>query len=397
VDTGSRYKLAAHAYYSESNATALDLMKKVFTNNKFPMGSSETKFIIEHKPDNNKGFLNLEFLEMFCAKHWAHKYRFQFYFKPAKPGDHQGKAAIEGGNNAVHSDLAYDIVTHFNDKKAEHWEKQSQKNGGNRMVMVTRLNITLDELNQSGVIQQWCNRINREKRDFREDGITVRFAPVTRWQEMINNPPGGDTFTLSGEDLIELEKFGMVKESAKVSNKRQVKGVIRYQTQDYKVTDSTLFSSAMTDVRISKLTDGRLAVFNSSDDKKTDGTDFLCYAEPFKAPDSEVSAHISDKKAEKIQKYEKISQQAQNEKGIFKLFEIISLQIIGIDDRVIKLRGLIAKGLTEEIAQTIISNDSAIRFNDGSAENDERRWNYFYSDATETLRKTNITLVRNTA
>jgi len=388
VDAGSRYKLGHKAYFSESGFNSIHFIKHVLSTNRIPKGTSSQSFNIELKPDNGSGFLKLDFLEQFAAKHWAHTHRIKFAMIPFQAGKNAGKKT-EPSWNGLHRDLEFDILQKFKDKVTDFKGKRQSKNGINQEMFVRRIAITLDELNESEVIQDYIARINNETRAFRMNGVATKANPQQLWDDLIARQ--GWT-SMTEADFKHMNIFAVNKESGySVKND----GTIAYKSRIWQVTDKTLFTAKRTAVRVGLLEDGRLGIFNDTVDKKENGTDLLCYALASVAPNAEGVAHVEDKKLAKFKKQDEMAVIALNEQAIFKLFEVISLPILTVEKRLEKLRAHIARGLNEAMTQEIISSDVSIRFYDGTPENDDKRFSYFDNDAIEILRKSSIKLVRN--
>ena len=128
-----------------------------------------------------------------------------------------------------------------------------------KTVTVTRLNISLDELNASGITEQYMAHHNSNKHRFQEDGMQRTWVPDDRWNAYLT---ANSTFNFTAEDAELCRCYGYTKAKATISKE----GTITYLKKRYSVADKSLWSHhSATPIKIS-LIDDHLAIFRDSDE-----------------------------------------------------------------------------------------------------------------------------------
>lgn len=355
-DAGSRYMMAMHAYFSESSANSVDIFSRFLKGNTFAHQA------VEIRPDNAGGFLNLARPIKELNNKYAVKDGFTFVFAPARAGTPKDKASLESSHKRFHKYEHY-IISHFKDKKAGSYQQKNIKTG--ETVTIIQLDITLAELNDSGVIAEYVTEWNNKKGNFREDGVGKRWRPADRWQAHCD---AHANFVFESTDIATLEIYGFEKREATISKE----GVITYQTQKYQVLDRSLFSTQKsTPVKISGLSDGTLAIFHP----EKEGV-LLGKASPYQAPDSLTLDKVSKKKVAQIKK-------ATDDGEYYQIESYLSDLHFEVSPAALKV--LFNQGLTKELSIEIVNKPKKIdRFKHPSG---MVKFNLFKIDVEERLKK----------
>jgi hypothetical protein len=253
MDFGSRKLLAMHAYLSESNENSVD----IFT--RFLAGNAFAPVQMKIRPDNAKGFLNLKRPIRELNKKYASAGGFAFLDNFSRASTPKDKAHLESSHRTAHKNLERAIIEHFKSRIAGQYKKH--KKVGNRLktITMTRLAITLDELNASGQTEGYMRRHNSMPHRFTEDGVQRTWVPDDRWQAFLI---AHATFKFKAEDIELCRRYGYTKASATIGKD----GTITYQKRKFYVADKSHWSrSTSTRVKVSLIGD-HLAYFKPSDD-----------------------------------------------------------------------------------------------------------------------------------
>lgn len=331
-DLGSRKLLAMHAYLSESNENSVDIFTRFLMDNVFAHQQMNIR------PDNAKGFLNLKRPIKELNNRYAIPNGFTFIDDFARAGTPKDKAHLESSHRAFHS-YEGTIVKHFKDKIDSQYKKQKKTGNQLKTVTVTRLNISLDELNSSGVTADYMRQHNRNKHRFSEDGVQRNWVPDDRWNAHL---AANNTFKFKPEDIELCRRYGYTKAAATISKD----GTITYQKRKYSVANQALWSRhSSTKVKVS-LIDDHLAIFRDSDEGVYLG-DALALVAPVK------SEKLLAKEKAKVVKIH-----SDNE-----FFTIVTeLKRVGMIVNEDRLKQMLADGLTfEAISQLLV--DKYERYN----------------------------------
>ncbi|TAN71579.1 MAG: hypothetical protein EPN17_00815 [Methylobacter sp.] len=251
-DLGSRKLLAMHAYLSESNENSVDIFTRFLMDNVFAHQQMNIR------PDNAKGFLNLKRPIKELNNRYAIPNGFTFVDDFARAGTPKDKAHLESSHRAFHS-YEGTIVKHFKDQIDSQYKKQKKTGNQLKTVTVTRLNISLDELNNSGITADYMRQHNLNKHRFSEDGVQRSWVPDDRWNAHL---AANQTFKFKQEDIELCRRYGYTKAAATISKD----GTITYQKRKYSVANQALWSRhSSTKVKVS-LIDDHLAIFRDSDE-----------------------------------------------------------------------------------------------------------------------------------
>lgn len=261
-DMGSRRLMAMHAYLSESSENSIDIFKR------FLRGNTFVKQVMMLRPDNAGGFLNLKrpMNELNVGSEWASGYAFPGGFKfvddYARAGEPQDKAHLEASHKRFH-DFETVIINHFNDKISKVERVMTKVENRMEEKDVHSLNISLEELNNSGLTEKYMSLHNDNPHRFTENGKQRKWVPNERWAQFLEENQG-NSFIFADKDINACTRYGYEKHSATITKK----GVITFRTKNYYVDDHSLWSNQdSTKVTIS-LIDGHLAIFNNNKDGK---------------------------------------------------------------------------------------------------------------------------------
>lgn len=253
-DTGSRNMLVLDAYFSESSLNSVDLFTQFLLSTPFPCKP------IAIRPDNAGGFLNLK--RPINEINLKHSLPDGFYLKAdfAKVRAPKDKAHLESSHRSLHA-FEIQIIKAFEDRIfGTEPGVLHKKNGKIEKITVTLLNIELDELKNSGVIEQYRRQHNTSKHQFTENGQSDSWVPETKFDDYLS---GTSTFSFSPLEVKGVMKYGYKKINATVTSKRK----IRFQNQNYYVAEGIENFSRLksTKVKVSKI-DSKLLIFEDKKD-----------------------------------------------------------------------------------------------------------------------------------
>jgi hypothetical protein len=334
-DLGSRKLLAMHAYLSESSENSVDIWNRFLGENKFAC----KEMLI--RPDNAGGFLNLQR----CIKEMNNRYArpkgFSFIDDYARAGTPKDKAHLESSHRRFHT-FESRFISHFKDRIVE--QKDGTKKVGNqlRTVTMTHLDISLQELNDSGLIQEYMDFHNTKPHRFTEDGKQKRWIPNDRWDKYLAE---NETFEFNESDFEINRIYGYPKVAATISKV----GLITYKGTKFEVTDAVPFSRQnSTKVKISNIGGGKLALFVDA----KDGV-YLGEALALKAPKKSqaVIDLVEEKRERAIQG------------GTFKAIKD-RLEECGVMINEGVINEFIDKGLTFEVNEAVLLANNNIRVGD---------------------------------
>lgn len=352
-DFGSRKLLAMYAYWSESNENSVDIFNRFLIENQFAHA------VMKIRPDNAKGFLNLKR----CIKEINNRYSkpngFTFVDDYAKAGAPKEKAHLESSHRAFHR-FEQHIINRFKEKVIEKVDAQAKVGNQMRAKTVTHLDITLEELNASGVVEEYMRLHNTKQHRFTEDGVQKRWIPDERWNAHL---AAHECFRFTEEDCERNRIYGYTKQAATISKE----GKITYQKRNYAVSDSALFSRVnSTKVKISAIGNGKLAIFQDNEEGV-----YLGEALVLRAPAK------SQKVVDLIEEKRDRAVQGGVLKAIKDKFAAINLNEYSLE----RIERLIEQGLTADLTAQIIEADPKIKF----GTKDLLRANKFFYKAGELL------------
>lgn len=386
MDYGSRRIMAIHAYTSESNEASVDILNRYLIENRH---AHQT---VKLRPDNAKGFLNLKrcITEINIRKK-ARPDGYTLIDDFSRVGTPVDKAALESSHRALHTFERY-IINRFKDRIAYQHIKSKKFGNEFRNITVTHLNISLDELNASGIIQDYQRQHNHQphrpvvngkqtswlldaqgepERD--SDGKKIKWIPETLWQRHL---AAQDTFTFDETDLEAMRIYGYSKHKGTITKH----GYISHNSEKYHVADRSLYSTrASTTIQYSVLGNGKLALFNAQQDGAYLGEAIALQA-------TEKPQKIIELEQKKIQKAGETAQYS----NLISHFAALDM-LYNEDD----IKQLMAQGLTEDMTKTALANPKIYL-----QENKIKQYHYFKAEAkylidTSTTQKTSNGISRN--
>jgi hypothetical protein len=266
-DTGSRYMFVLEFYFSESSINSVQLFIRFLLDTPFP------KKTIRLRPDQAKGFLNLK--RPINELNLRFSMPAGFYMKPdfSRVAAAKDKAHLESSHRSLHN-FEIRIIKKFQDRIVKINPEYTFKRGRKEQITVTYLDIGIDELNQSAMIEVYRKEHNNQIHHFSHEGKTMAWIPAEKLNSYLS---GIETIEFMPKQVEDFIKYGFDKIPATVSKK----ATITYNKQRYYVAvGAEKFSRHQsTKVHVSEVND-KLLIF----EQKDDGV-FLAEALAQKAPD----------------------------------------------------------------------------------------------------------------
>ena len=223
-DTGSRYLFTLDFYFSESNENAVRQFTRFLLSSPFP------KKNIRLRPDNAKAFLNLkrpirELNQTFSDSKQG--FFLQPDFTALRAPKH--KVHLESSHRALHNFEAQ-IMKHFAHKIVA--IKPGYLFMGNKKVKikVTHIDISMDELNDSAVLETYLKAYNEKSHRFSHEGVHQDWIPQQRLYQYLKTE---NTFDFEHQAVEKLMRYGLDKVKARVLKE----GTITYKKRQYCVTE----------------------------------------------------------------------------------------------------------------------------------------------------------------
>jgi hypothetical protein len=290
-DTGSRNMFVLEAYFSESSQNSVDLFEKFLVSTPFPQKK------IRLRPDNAKGFVNLK--RPINELNIKYSLPGGFYLQPDFSRIHapKDKAHLESSHRGLHY-FEMQIIKHFEDRIAKMEPGNIYRNGKKEKVSVTYLDIDLETLRQSGLLESYRRQHNEQKHYYSVDGKTSAWVPKEKFDAGLAQY---ERLSFSADDVRHFAKYGYDKIKVTVSTK----GIITFNNQTYHVAVGVQHFSRhkSTKVYISDLGD-KLFIFEHKEDGVLLGE--ALRREPYKKPANQavsepnavelISAYLQEKK-----------------------------------------------------------------------------------------------------
>jgi hypothetical protein len=274
-DTGSRNMFVLEAYFSESSQNSVDLFGKLLVSTPFPRKK------IRLRPDNAKGFVNLK--RPIKELNITYSLPGGFYLKPdfSRINAPKDKAHLESSHRGLHH-FEMQIIKHFEDRIAKMEPGYIYRNGKKEKITVTYLDIDLETLRHSGLIESYRRQHNGEKHYFSVDGKTSAWVPQEKFDDGLAQC---ETLSFNADDVRHFAKYGYDKIKATVG----AKGIINFNNHSYHVaTGAQNFSrQKSTKVYISDLGD-KLLIFEYKEDGILLGE--ALRREPYEKPTKQAAA-----------------------------------------------------------------------------------------------------------
>ena len=220
-DTGSRYMFVLEFYFSETSLNALDLFTRFLLDRPFP------KKRIRLRPDRAKGFLNL--------KRPIHELNIKyslpdgFYMEPDFTGTRspKHKVHLESSHRSLHH-FEIRIIKQFEDKIVGTERGWAFKGNKKEPITVTCLEISLEQLRDSRMLELYRRQHNDSVHRFSEEGKTQKWVPSQKLKAHLSNQ---DTLAFDPDHVEGFIRYGFDKRKASVSTQK----TITYDKQKYTV------------------------------------------------------------------------------------------------------------------------------------------------------------------
>ncbi|MBF0609469.1 MAG: hypothetical protein HQL61_18200 [Magnetococcales bacterium] len=276
LDIASRYIMAIGAYPSESNESAADIFCKFLSDNVFPYK------MIKIRPDNAKAFLNLKRPMHEINKKYSLPDSFMFVDDFSRAGKPLDKVYIESIHRQLHN-YEQSIINKYSDKIAEKVKGTKFIGSNHEDITITRINISIDELNSSLILQEYKALHNTTSHRCTFENTFLKIMP----EEIINNYiKSNKTFRIAENDIEEIHRYSYQKEKVSI-----IKGRIQYKNMRYFVTDIMFKNMKARATAVNN----KLLLFEDKDDGI-----YLCDALPLKEyTDMEKTKQRIDNKIKK--------------------------------------------------------------------------------------------------
>lgn len=252
-DTGSRYILVLDWYFSESSENSVDLFTR------FLLCTPFANKRIGLRPDRAKGFLNLK--RPIRQLNLKYSMPDGFYLDPdfSAPNSPKHKVHLESSHRSVHS-FEMRIIKAFENRIVKTEPGFLFKNNKKKRITVTYLDVGIDQLRDSGLIQVYRREHNEKQHRFSVEGRTSKWIPKQRFDQYVS---GEKTIVFDPADVEGFMAYGFDKKKASVSKDR----TITYDKRTWYVAKGAEKFSRhkSTKVYISDV-NGKLLIFEYRDD-----------------------------------------------------------------------------------------------------------------------------------
>ena len=211
-DTGSRYMFVLECYFSETSLNAVDLFSRFLLDAPFP------KKTIRLRPDRAKAFLNL--------KRPIHELNIKysipggFYMDPdfCRVRSPKHKVHLESSHRSLHN-FEIRIIKRFEDRIAKTDPGFIFKGNRKEKIIVTCLDIRIEQLRHSRMIELYRREHNESSHRFSEGGKTLAWIPSQRLQGYLADQ---ETMVFDPADMDTFMKYGFDKKKATVSKDKTI-------------------------------------------------------------------------------------------------------------------------------------------------------------------------------
>ena len=220
-DTGSRLMFVLESYFSESSQNSVDIFSRFLLSTSFP----EKKIRI--RPDNAKGFLNLK--RPINELNIKYSLPNGFYLQPdfSRINAPKDKVHLESSHRSLHN-FEMRIIKYFENRITRTEPGYIYRNGKREKITITYLDIDLEQLRKSGLLESYRREHNEQKHYFSSDGEISAWVPAEKFDAGFSK---NKLLTFVPDDVRHFMKYGFDKIKATVSKK----GIITFNNQTYLV------------------------------------------------------------------------------------------------------------------------------------------------------------------
>jgi hypothetical protein len=272
-DTGSRYMFVLEFYFSETSENALDLFTRFLLDVPFP------KKRIRLRPDRAKGFLNLKrpIHELNIKYSLPDGFYLEADFTGKKSPKH--KVHLESSHRSLHH-FEIRIIKKFEDAIVKTEPGFCFKGNKKEQITVTCLDITIEQLRDSRMLELYRKEHNNSIHRFSEAGQTQRWVPSQKLKAYLADQ---QTMQFDPDHIDDFIRYGFDKRKASVSTQK----TITYDKRKYTVVvGAEKFSSYKSTPVLVSHHNNKLYIF----ERKNDGVflgEALCQ-QPSEKPKSVV-------------------------------------------------------------------------------------------------------------
>ena len=255
--------------FSESNESSVRGFSRFLLSTSFPNQK------IRFRPDNAQGFLNLK--RVINELNIKYSLPGGFYMKPdfSRVNAPKDKVHLESSHRSLHN-FEMRIIKYFEDRIVKMEPGIIFMKGKKKKITVACLDIDLEQLRESGLLESYRREHNEQKHSFSSNGEISEWIPDEKFDAALCGVP---LFTFRPDDVKNFMKYGYKKIKATVYKT----GVITFNKRTYYVAAGVdnFSRHQSTTVYISDLRD-KLLIFEFKDDGILLG-EALC-RKPFEKP-----------------------------------------------------------------------------------------------------------------
>ena len=220
-DTGSRYMFVLEFYFSETSLNALDLFTRFLLDVPF------AKKRVRLRPDRAKGFLNLKrpIHELNLKYSLPDGFYMEADFTGSRSPKH--KVHLESSHRSLHH-FEIRIIKKFEDAIAKTEPGFCFKGNKKQPIVVTCLNITMEQLRGSRMLELYRREHNDSVHRFSEAGQTQRWCPSQKLNAYLADQ---QPIEFDPDHIDDFIRYGFDKRKATVSTQK----TITYNKQKYTV------------------------------------------------------------------------------------------------------------------------------------------------------------------
>jgi hypothetical protein len=283
-DTGSRYMFVLECYFTETSLNAVDLFSRFLLDAPVPNKK------IRLRPDRAKAFVNL--------KRPIHELNIKysvpggFYMDPDFSGRQspKHKVHLESSHRSLH-DFEIRVIKRFEDRIVKTEPGFVFKGSRKEQIVVTCLDIGIEQLRQSGMIELYRREHNERSHRFSEGGRTQAWIPSQRLHAYLS---GQQTMVFDPAHMDSFLKYGFDKHKATVSKDKTI--VSNRQKYTVVVGADKFSSYTSTPVKISHY-NNKLYVFENKDDG-------ICLGEAVCQKPSQMPESVTQKAEQRLKRNE---------------------------------------------------------------------------------------------